>query len=138
MSFETNVPGYLLLGDDETNVWGTAMLDNTFGEVTKLDVVRDADLNEIENGQGGLLAAILTKLRWEMDIEVVVKNFATPTSSLPTIGQQVTFEEAGVKGNIIGGIRLMWATKTAKKLAFRAAHWDSIGEVTAATVGAGA
>jgi hypothetical protein len=130
MAFETNIPGHIVLGPANSNVWGTARLGDTWGEVTKLNVVRDADLNEIKNGAGGNLAVILTNLRFEMDQEMTIKADAT----LPEIGQQITFEDAGVKGNITGGIRLVWATAAAKTIAFRAAHWDAIGEVTAAVV----
>ncbi len=129
MALETNIPGYMLMGDADT-VFGAAMHDGTYGEVVKLDLTRTADLVEIDNGQGGNLAAILTKARFEMDIEVVFPA----DKSAPGIGDQIDFPLAGVTGNITGNIKVLWASKDARKLSFSAAYWDSIGEVVAAAL----
>jgi hypothetical protein len=129
MAFETNIPGYLLMGDADT-VFGCAMHDDTYGEVTRLDLTRTADLTEIENRVGGNLAAILTKCRFELEIEMIFPSDKTA----PGLGDTIEFPYADVQGNITGDIKVMWANKDARKLSFRAAHWDSIGEVTAVSL----
>jgi len=138
MAFDTAIPGYLLLG--ESNVrFDTASITTAdlvaWGEITKLDFARKADMTELPNHLGGNLAVILHKLRLELDIEIII---ATDVA-MPGPGDQIVFPGADgaaseLKGNILGEVKLMWANATAKKLSFRAARWDYMGDVTATTI----
>ncbi len=131
MAFATNIPSGLLLGDASV-VFGTAACGGTWGEVVKLDLTRAADIIEVENGRGGDLAAILAKERFEMDIEVVFPA----GKAAPGLGDQVAFPLAGITGNITGGIKVLWASRDARRLSFQAAFWDASGAGAAAAHGA--
>jgi hypothetical protein len=114
------------MGDAGT-VFSTVEHADTYGEILRLDLTRPADLTEIENRTGGNLAAILTKGRFELEIETVFPASATP----PALGDQIALPLAGLSGNITGDIKIMWANKDARKLSFRVARWDGMGNTTA-------
>lgn len=120
MSFNTNIPGHILLGDEDV-VFGTCVLGKTFGEITKCDLDRSGAEIEIENGVGGLLALIIANPAFKLDLETVFTDDITP----PEIGQSITFPLAGVVGRILS-VKPGWSNKGSRTLSIKAAHWDSM------------
>ncbi|MBB5351107.1 hypothetical protein HNR46_001341 [Haloferula luteola] len=125
MAFETNIPGHILIGDENV-IFGTCALGDTFGEIMSFDLTRTADLQEIENCVGGLKAAILSKPRFEMEIETLFDDSIT----LPELGGAITLPLAGLVARITGDIKVGWTNNGSRKLSFKASHWDSMAEET--------
>lgn len=125
MSFSTNIPGHILIGDENV-IFGTCALGSTYGEVTSFNLTRTADLEEIENCVGGLKAAILRKPRFEMEIETIFDASVT----LPELGGSFTLPIVGLRARITGDIKIGWTNTGARSLSFKASHWDSMAEET--------
>lgn len=125
MAFETNIPGHVLIGDENV-VFGTCALGTTYGEISSFNLTRTADLEEIENCVGGLKAAILRKPRFEMEIEALFDSSGT----LPELGGAITLPLAGVVARITGDIAIKWEKTGGRMLSFKASHWDSMAEET--------
>jgi hypothetical protein len=120
MSFNTNIPNHILIGDEDV-VFGTCMLGTTFGEIMKCDLDRSANEIEIERGTGGLLALILANPKFALDLETVFTDDVTP----PELGQSITFPLAGVAGRVLS-VKPGWTNKGSRMLSIKAAHWDSM------------
>lgn len=125
MAFATNIPGTILLGDENV-IFGTCALGTAYGEIVSFNLLRTADLQEIENCVGGLKAAILTKPRFEMEIEALFDDSVT----LPELGGSITLPIAGLIARITGDIAVKWSNNGARMLSFKASHWDSMAEET--------
>lgn len=130
MAFETNIPGYVLIGDENV-IFGTCALGDAFGEIHTFNLTRTADLQEIENCVGGLKAAILNKPRFECEIEALFDDSVTP----PELGGAITLPLAGVIARITGDISIKWDKSGARMLSCKASHWDSMAEETAPSSG---
>jgi hypothetical protein len=126
MGFNTNIPGHILLGDEDI-IFGTAMLGDEFGEILKCDLERTGKEIEIENSRQGLRAVILANPGFALDLEVTFDATVDP----PGMGDPIEFPYAGVIGRVMPGAKIMWASGAQRKLSFKAAHWDSM----ATTVG---
>jgi hypothetical protein len=129
MGFGTNIPGHILIGDDDI-VFGTVMLGNTFGEIIKCDLDRTANEIEIEKANGGLRALILANPHFMLDLETQFSSNVTA----PALGDPVTFPLAGVIGRITG-IKPGWEAKGSRKLSIKAGHWDSMAVETGVGTG---
>lgn len=124
MGFGTNIPGHVLIGDDDV-VFGTVMLGSTYGEIIKCDLERSANEIEIEKSNGALRALILANPHLMLDLETVFSADITA----PSLGQPVTFPLAGVIGRITS-IKPGWEAKGSRKLSIKAGHWDSMAVET--------
>lgn len=130
MAFATNIPGHVLIGDENV-IFGTCALGTTYGEISTFNLTRTADLEEIENCVGGLKAAILRKPRFEMEIEALFDD----TVTLPELGGSITLPIAGVVARITGDIQVKWEKTGGRMLSFKASHWDSMAEETSPSSG---
>jgi hypothetical protein len=120
MSFNTNIPNHVLIGDEDV-VFGTCMLGTVFGEIMKCDLDRSGNEIEIEKGTGGLLALIIANPKFALDLETVFTDAVTP----PELGQSITFPLAGVTGRILS-VKPGWTNKGSRMLSIKAAYWDSM------------
>jgi hypothetical protein len=125
MAFTTNIPSHVLLGEEGV-IFGTVELASAYGEVRSATVAREADLVEIENNVGGLKAAILSKPRFELEMEVVFDAAV----ALPELGGSIALPFAGLRARILGGIQIKWSNKAEKMVSFKATHWDSMAVET--------
>lgn len=121
MSFNTNIPGHVLIGDEDI-VFGTVMLGEDFGEITKCDLERTGKQIEIENNRNGLRALIIANPGFSLNLETTFDASVEP----PAIGDPITFPYAGVIGRVLEGAKITWESKGSRKLSFKAAHWDSM------------
>lgn len=121
MSFNTNIPGHILLGD-ENIIFGTAMLGQAFGEIMKCDLERTGKTIEIENNRNGIRAVILSNPGFKLALEVTFDASVAP----PAMGDPITFPYAGVIGRVMPGAKIVWSSGSQRKLSFEAAHWDSM------------
>lgn len=122
MSFNTNIPGHILIGDDNI-VFGTAMLGNDFGQIATCNLQRTGNKVEVENNAGGLRAVIIANPGFELDLEV---QFSSDVE-VPAMGDPIVFPLAGVQGRVMEGASIKWSAKGTRMLSFKASYWDSMG-----------
>lgn len=127
MAFNSNIPGHILIGDDDI-IFGTCMLGTEFGEITKADLERGGNEQEIPNNRGGMRAVILANPHWVLSLETTFDATVDP----PEMGEEITFPYAGVKGRVMPGAKIAWEQNGSRKLSFSAKHWDAMsdGEAT--------
>jgi hypothetical protein len=125
MSFNTNIPNHVLIGDDDI-IFGTSMLGDDFGQIKKCDLERTGKEIEIENNRGSLRAVILTNPGFALDLEVEFDSSVQP----PAFGDPITFPYAGVIGRVMPGAKISWEAGGSRTLSFKAAHWDSMAVPT--------
>ncbi len=121
MSFNTNIPGHILIGDEDI-IFGTAMLGDEFGEILSCNLERTGKQIEIENNRNGLRALIIANPGFALELETTFDANVEP----PAIGDPITFPYAGVIGRVLEGAKISWSTNGQRKLSFKAAHWDSM------------
>ena len=121
MGFNTNIPGHVLIGDEDI-IFGTASLGDEFGEINKCDLERTGKQIEVENNRLGLRALIIANPGFALDLEVTFDAGVSP----PGIGDPILFPYADVVGRVLEGAKIMWEKGTQRKLSFKAAHWDSM------------
>lgn len=121
MPFETNIPGHILIGDEDV-IFGTAMLGDDFGEIRKCDLERTGKETEVENNRGGFRAYILSNPGFALDLEVEFDAQVEP----PAIGDPIVFPYAEVEGRVLTGAKISWTSNGTRKLTFKAAHWDAM------------
>lgn len=129
MGFNTNIPGHVLIGDEEI-IFGTASLGDDFGEILKCNLERTGKQIEIENNRNGLRALILANPGFALDMEVTFDATVEP----PAMGDPIVFPYAGVIGRVLEGAKISWGSKEQRKLSFKAAHWDSMAVVDGDTL----
>lgn len=120
MAFNTNIPGHILIGDDDV-VFGTAMLGDDFGQILSFDLDRSGNEVEIEKNTGGLRAMIIANPAFKVDMEV---EFSADVA-LPGLGDPISFPLAGVAGRILA-VKAGWKSRNSRKATIKAAHWDSM------------
>ncbi len=122
-TFETRVPGWIEINNnDESVLFSTAQFGNSFGEITKMELSRDADTIELKGGWQQVKACILTNFSYSLNLEINMKAGVTP----PGPGDQITFPLAGVKGIVKPGVKLGVATNGVQTLSLQATSFDSL------------
>jgi hypothetical protein len=125
MSFNTNIPGHMLLGDEDI-IFGTAMLGTEYGEIISCSLTRPGSEIEIENNRGGLRAVILANPHFELQLEATFDQQVEP----PAMGESIVFPYAGVIGRVMPGAEITWSNRGSRMLKFTAKHWDSMATET--------
>lgn len=120
MGLDTQYPENLLIGDDAV-VWGTAMLGTAFGQVKSASLDRNADQQQILNGNTTLRALILTNPRTALSLTTTFDEDVTA----PGLGEEVSFPLVGVTGRITS-VKPAWSENGARELQIEASHWDSL------------
>lgn len=122
-TFETRVPGWIEINNnDESVLFSTAQFGDSFGEITKMELSRNADTIELKGGWQQVKACILTNFSYALNLEINMKAGVTP----PGPGDQITFPLAGVKGIVQPGVKLGVATNGVQTLSLQATSFDSL------------
>ncbi len=118
----------ILLGPNHYK-FGTAEVAATFGTVLKADLTEKVDEFVFEDNNGDAAAVLLHNHTLELELTLLFDNTAT----VLTIGAQIDFPIAGVKGNVTQ-IKTSRENKGGKQITITAKNWLSMGNVTPATV----
>ena len=122
-TFETRVPGWIEINNnDEGVLFSTAQFGNKFGEITKMELGREADAVELKGGWQQVKAYILTNFSYSLSLEINMKAGVTP----PGPGDQITFPLAGVKGIVKPGVKLGVSANGVQTLTLQATSFDSL------------
>lgn len=129
-SFDTKRPGFVQIGNtDKAVTYGTYMFKSTFGEVTKMDLGREAEEVLVTGGYGQLLAFLLKNFHYTLSLEIIIMG----DDPIPGPGDEVEFPLVGVKGRVKGSVKRTADDSNAHKISFEAYSWDSLDNNGAGT-----
>jgi len=118
----------ILLGAN-VNKFGTAEIAGTFGTVLKAELTEKVDEFIFEDNNGDAAAVLLHNHMFELELTLLFDSTAT----VLTIGAQIDFPVASVKGNITQ-IKTSRENKGGKQITCSAKHWVGMGNVTPASI----
>ena len=114
--------GTITVIGNQSLLFGTCQLGNTWGTIEDADEKLTADLEEIMDCCGGTQAVLLKNEKYELDMTITLSSTAT----LPELGEDITFPTAGITGQITERGR-KWSQGGVVKMSIKAFHWKSLG-----------
>jgi hypothetical protein len=121
MGLDTTYGNDVLIIGQQT-VIGTAMLGEDFGTVKSASVKRQADKEDLLNGNGNLRAVLLSKPGFELTLEVAFDASVTP----PGLGERIALPLVGVTGRVMPGVEVKWEQGKERGLSIPVNSWDSM------------
>jgi hypothetical protein len=109
----------LLLGDPV--IWGTCMLGDDLGSVVSCRLKRTANLQDISDQHGELLAMLMLQARFELELETVFDAGV----AVPGLFDTIEFPYLKISGRITEA-DIAWERGTERALSIRASQWDSL------------